>query len=499
MSKLLVGSATDVGLVRSNNQDQLLVAPGLYAVADGMGGHAAGEVASATAVEALRAAFEASDQRSADALRNAARAANRAVWEQAQSHRAMHGMGTTLVALAVVERQDGTNGLAVAHIGDSRVYLLREGSFLQLTVDHSLVQELVDDGQISQAQAAVHPQRHVLTRALGVEPSAEVDLLAVEPRHGDRYLLCSDGLPREVPDDEIATVLLSFPDPSEAAKQLVGLANSRGGSDNVTVVVVDVRANGQDPDTLITLSQPIPVGTNGQPESFSSSEALDASAPLAAVALPSGGPAGVVPDEGPVPGELPPQPASQLPATARPVTRPFALFTWRVGGFVTAVCFVVGGAIGALAWYARSAYFVGLSGREITIFQGRPGGVLWFEPTVAERTRYNSSSVLPSVLVKLRAGYLEPSVPRARQFISNQVAEKIEAQGETPASARGAPRSAKHVSTPKKSPVSGAKTRQPSAHGTTATSPSTTAPAQKAYPSGQPKKRLPTKLGAATK
>jgi protein phosphatase len=499
MSKLLVGSATDVGLVRSNNQDQLLVAPGLYAVADGMGGHAAGEVASATAVKALRAAFEASDQRSADALLNAARAANRAVWEQAQSHRAMHGMGTTLVALAVVERQDGTNGLAVAHIGDSRLYLLREGSFLQLTVDHSLVQELVDDGQISQAQAAVHPQRHVLTRALGVEPSVDVDLLAVEPHHGDRYLLCSDGLPREAPDDEIAAVLLSFPDPSEAAKQLVGLANSRGGSDNVTVVVVDVRANGQAPDTLITLSQPVPVDTNGRPEGFGSSRPLGASAAVTTITLPSKGPAGVAPDEVPAAAELPPQPGSQLPATARPARRPFALFTWRVGGFVAAVCFVIGGVIGALAWYGRSAYFVGLSGREITIFQGRPGGVLWFEPTVAERTRYNSSSVLPSVLVKLRAGYLEPSVPRARQFISNQVAEKIEAQGETPASARGAPRSAKHVSTPKSSPLTGAKAHQPSAHGTTETSPSTTVPAKKAPPSVQPKRHLSTKLGTATK
>ena len=499
MSKLLVGSATDVGLVRSNNQDQLLVAPGLYAVADGMGGHAAGEVASATAVKALRAAFEASDQRSADALLNAARAANRAVWEQAQSHRAMHGMGTTLVALAVVERQDGTNGLAVAHIGDSRLYLLREGSFLQLTVDHSLVQELVDDGQISQAQAAVHPQRHVLTRALGVEPSVDVDLLAVEPRHGDRYLLCSDGLPREAPDDEIAAVLLSVPDPSEAAKQLVGLANSRGGSDNVTVVVVDVRANGQDPDTLITLSQPVPVDTNGQPEGFGSSRPFGTSAAVTAVALPSKGPAGDTPGEVPVAAELLPDLGSQLPPTTRPVRRPFALFTWRVGGFVAAVCFVIGGVIGALAWYARSAYFVGLLGHEITIFQGRPGGVLWFEPTVAERTRYNSSSVLPSVLVKLRAGYLEPSVPRARQFISNQVAEKIEAQAETPASARGAPRSAKHASTPKSSPPTGAKAGRPSAHGATKTSPSTTVPTKQAPPAVQPKRHISTKLGTATK
>ena len=254
MSKLVVGSATDVGLVRANNQDQLLVCPGLYAVADGMGGHAAGEVASLTAIRALRAAFEASDQRSATALADAAKAANRAIWEQARANREMFGMGTTLVAVAVVERDDGTNGLALVHIGDSRVYLLRDGALRQLTVDHSLVQELVDDGQISQAQAAVHPQRHVLTRALGVEPAADVDLLDLSPNHGDRYVLCSDGLSREASDDQIAAVLRRFADPSEAARELVALARSRGGSDNITVVVVDVRGNDDGPDGTIAVT-----------------------------------------------------------------------------------------------------------------------------------------------------------------------------------------------------------------------------------------------------
>ena len=215
----MVGSATDIGLVRSNNQDQLLVAPGLYAVADGMGGHAAGEVASLTAIKALDAAFEASDERTAGSLESAAKAANRAVWEQARTNRGMLGMGTTLVALAVVEKDDGTSGLAVAHIGDSRLYLYRDKALMQVTVDHSLVQELIDEGQISEAQAAVHPQRHVLTRALGVEPAVDVDMIEIAPEDDDRYLLCSDGLPREASDDQIAAILSRFPDPSEAAKR----------------------------------------------------------------------------------------------------------------------------------------------------------------------------------------------------------------------------------------------------------------------------------------
>ena len=520
MSKLLVGSATDVGLVRSNNQDQLLVAPGLYAVADGMGGHAAGEVASATAVKALRAAFEASDQRSAEALLNAARAANRAVWEQAQSHRAMHGMGTTLVTIAVIEHQDGTSGLAVAHIGDSRAYLLREGTLSQLTIDHSLVQELVNDGQISEAQAAVHPQRHVLTRALGVEPSVEVDLLAVDPRHGDRYLLCSDGLSREASDTEIASVLERHTDPSKAAKELVRLANSRGGSDNVTVVVVDVLANGAGPEAVISVGELRPTAANGVPAPIGHSGSLESTSPVLTLAkeaqarragrdgAPAPGelqPERVTPDEEDPPGHVEGwaatasgpaakharrKPASNRPGAAGPLT-------WRVAGFVVAVCVVVGGAIAAIAWYARSAYYVGLAKDRITIFQGRPGGVLWFQPTVAEQTRYTSAAVLPSELATLQSGYLEPSLARARQYISNEVADKVESEGVTPASARGAPRTAKHTSTqatptrkastPKTSTVQTTKTTAGAKPATGASS----APAKAA-----PAKAAPAKAGA---
>ena len=484
MSKLLVGSATDVGLVRSINQDQALVAPGLYAVADGMGGHAAGEVASATAVTALRAAFEVSGQRSAGALLNAAKAANRAVWEQAQAHRAMHGMGTTLVVIAVVEREDGTNGLAVAHIGDSRAYLFRDGQLTQLTVDHSYVQELVDDGQISQAQAAVHPQRHVLTRALGVEPSVDVDLIAMDPRHGDRYLLCSDGLPREASDAEIAGVLERFTDPSRAAKELVDLANSLGGSDNITVVVLDVLPNGSTPEALITIPVPGEMPAPRQPKTDA-----DGTAPRPERAQPEGGqlegaqldraqldrarPEGGQLEGGRVATATRPQletgpelsgdnrdqpgtpltAVSQGPPAGLEPPAPSRLVTWRLIGFVAAICFVIGGAIGALAWYARSAYFVSISHGKITVFQGRPGGVMWFQPTLAQRTPYTASSVPSYYLVALRAGQPEPSLAQAKLYITRMVEEKIEAEGVTPRSARGAPHAATRKSTPaRKSP-----------------------------------------------
>ena len=153
MTTLRAASATDVGKVRSNNQDQLLVAFPLFAVADGMGGHAAGEVASLTAVEALRAGFN--QEEATAGLIAAAKSANRAVWDKSQQDAELRGMGTTLVALALVT-EHGEEQLAVINVGDSRVYLLRNGELDQLTVDHSLVQELMDDGQLSEAEAAVH-------------------------------------------------------------------------------------------------------------------------------------------------------------------------------------------------------------------------------------------------------------------------------------------------------------------------------------------------------
>jgi PPM family protein phosphatase len=403
VTKLVVGSASDVGLVRSSNQDQLLVSPGLYAVADGMGGHAAGEVASATAVTALAAAFGATDHHTAASLESAAKAANRAVWEQARSNRAMFGMGTTLVAIAVVEKEDGTNGLTVAHIGDSRLYAYRDGVIKQVTVDHSLVQELVDDGQISEAQAAVHPQRHVLTRALGVEPTIEVDIIELAPKHGDRYLLCSDGLPREVSDDQIAAVLSRFSNPAEAARELVAVANLRGGSDNITVVLIDVVASESSPDTVIVVPSPaVPGPTTSAP---------------------------------PPPGRTAQRRQRSAPGPKR--------VTFRVVSFVAALIIVIGGAIACIGWYGRSSYFVALSKGRITIFQGRPGGVLWFQPTVVERTADTASSVLSYRLQVLGSGQEEPSLAQARQYITNLLAEKIEAEGNGKPLPRGAPRSAK--------------------------------------------------------
>ncbi|MGI8493626.1 MAG: Stp1/IreP family PP2C-type Ser/Thr phosphatase, partial [Acidimicrobiales bacterium] len=244
MTGVRSGAATDVGLIRAGNEDSWLVAPPLFAVADGMGGHAAGEFSSATAVRALKDAWEEGGAAGPEGLADAARAANRAVWAQAVEHPEMRGMGTTLVAAALVP--DGEeDAVAVVNVGDSRVYLMRDGELEQLTEDHTLVAELVAEGQIAEEEAEFHPQRHVLTRALGVDPEVDVDLSVVRLRPEDRFLLCSDGLSREVTDQQIAAVLRRLADPAEAARELVAEAKMRGGSGNITVVVIDVPS----PDT----------------------------------------------------------------------------------------------------------------------------------------------------------------------------------------------------------------------------------------------------------
>ncbi|MCZ7527900.1 MAG: Stp1/IreP family PP2C-type Ser/Thr phosphatase [Acidimicrobiia bacterium] len=237
--RLTARGATDVGRVREENEDGFLVDErvGLYAVADGMGGHRAGEVASATALEALRASVAAGS-----AVRDAVLAANAAVHEKAAGDAELAGMGTTLTAATLAA--GGT--LLVAHVGDSRAYVLRDGELRQVTVDHSLVEELVREGRLTPEQATVHPHRSIITRALGVDAEVEVDLYSVELRPGDRVLLCSDGLTSMVRPDGVATVLRREDDAERAARALVDTANAAGGEDNITVVVVDVE-DGDDP------------------------------------------------------------------------------------------------------------------------------------------------------------------------------------------------------------------------------------------------------------
>lgn len=230
--RLVTGEATDVGKVRDHNEDGYLVDDGLglAAVADGIGGHRGGEVASATAIEALHASF-------ADhgGLRDAVLAANDAVLERANADEALRGMGTTLTAGVLGD--DGT--LLVGHVGDSRAYLLRDSELLRITTDHSLVEELMAAGELTEEEAERDPRRSMITRALGLDADLVVDLYPVSLAPGDRVMLCSDGLTTMVSEDTIADVLAGEDDPATAAQRLVDAANAAGGVDNTTVLVLD--------------------------------------------------------------------------------------------------------------------------------------------------------------------------------------------------------------------------------------------------------------------
>jgi protein phosphatase len=231
--------ATDVGRVRDHNEDGYLVddSLGLVAVADGMGGHNAGEVASAAALDALRIAFGAGSTIDA-----AVAAANDIVFEQSVADQSLRGMGTTLTAGAL--GIDGT--LLLGHVGDSRAYLLRDGTFDRITTDHSLVEELIQAGELTEEQAEQDPRRSMITRALGLEPGVVVDLESVHLRDGDRVLFCSDGLTTMLSEDQIGELLRSEPDPDVAARRLVDDANQAGGADNITVLLVDIEDDGED-------------------------------------------------------------------------------------------------------------------------------------------------------------------------------------------------------------------------------------------------------------
>lgn len=227
------GSRTDVGCLRDHNEDSLAVSPPLYVVADGMGGHAAGEVASEIAVNTIVATMP--DHADAQGLADAVVEANREVIQASHDERGREGMGCTVTA-AMLEGER----LVIAQVGDSRAYLMHKGSLQQVTRDHSLMAELIEAGDITPEEARVHPKRSVITRALGSDPLMQPDIYELNVEAGDRLLLCSDGLSTMLTDDQIASTLSRIGDAQRCASQLVNEAIEVGGFDNITVIVVDI-------------------------------------------------------------------------------------------------------------------------------------------------------------------------------------------------------------------------------------------------------------------
>lgn len=440
--QLVGGAATDTGRVRAANEDSVLIADGVFAVADGMGGHRGGEVASTAALEAFNEAVGSGG--TAQALVDGVNAANSAVYELSSTDARLAGMGTTLVALAAVD-EGGVEQVAVINIGDSRVYLLSGDELVQISEDHSLVETMVRTGQLSAEEASVHPRRNVLTRALGIEPAVEVDGWVVQPRSGDRFLLCSDGLFNELDPDEIASVLRQLPDPSEAAFQLVRLANEAGGRDNISAVVVDVvdgpgdsRGDATVGERLVRFTETsdeqiiraddtqvfvsAPVAPTPSTEAGGDADVLDALDVLSADDRPrpaavdgqaeAGGTAPAPPDVQGGDPEPAPSPATEPegpPASARrtvdaPAEPPRAprrsealaaeaqavpkdkRFTWRVWALLVAIVAVVVVAFVAIVVAGRSGYFLEAEGGELVLYEGRRGGLLFIDPERVEPT-----------------------------------------------------------------------------------------------------------------
>lgn len=235
---LRVGAATDTGRVRDHNEDSALAEGGIFVVADGMGGHAAGEVASGIVVETMRELVTRGDLTSDDVTRQLV-LANQRILEAVASHPEQKGMGTTASGLALVTA-GGADHWAVFNVGDSRVYRYIDGALTQVTVDHSEVQELVDAGVITAQEARVHPSRNVVTRSLGTDYAYQSDIWVLPPYAGERFVICSDGLTNEISDERLREILQHDPDPQVAAEELVRAAVEAGGRDNVTVVVVNL-------------------------------------------------------------------------------------------------------------------------------------------------------------------------------------------------------------------------------------------------------------------
>ncbi|MGA0864187.1 MAG: Stp1/IreP family PP2C-type Ser/Thr phosphatase [Ilumatobacteraceae bacterium] len=361
--KLSWGAYTDTGMVRQQNEDSFIAEENLYVVADGMGGHNAGEVASALAVTTLRSGAK-DGVVEADRLRELVQQANTAIYTASLDDSTQSGMGTTLTAVVVVPGVEPR--VMVANVGDSRTYLWRDQHLSRITVDHSYVQELVNEGIITPEEARTHPRRNIVTRALGIDRSVAVDVFSQVVRTGDRLVLCSDGLVDEVPDADIAAALGVHRDPQLAAEALVMLANENGGRDNTTVVVVDV---------LDDVSDPVEMPTTP-----------DHTAPIEGL-------------------------ATTKPARKERLTLGVALF-WSV-----AVALVVS-AVTIVGVWARSGYYLAFDDDDrVTIYRGRVGGVLWFEPTIDTQTELDRNELPDDILAEVESNRSFVSSASARKYL----------------------------------------------------------------------------------
>jgi PPM family protein phosphatase len=404
-------AGTDTGLQRRANEDSLLARSPLFVVADGMGGAQAGEVASKIAVESFQAGLP-HDTSPEEALAARALAANARIYDLSRRNAEQAGMGTTLTALYVGEQE-----VAIAHVGDSRAYCTREGELLRLTDDHSLVDELIREGRLTPEEAEEHPQRSIITRALGPEETVEIDTRSFRARPGDLYLLCSDGLTSMVPESRLAELLRQHAGARlrDVGEALIAEANRAGGRDNITVILLrleEVHIGGGAHQEL----QPTVVGMPAPPSSGAHQPAPSTAAPLpnrSISAAPPPSPAPALSRAAPLPATAPhttSMPTAPRPvATRRPRAAPAAVDRARPRRLRRALpALVVLAVLGLLAAggyvASQSVYFIGTNSRGlVTIYQGfpyqLPGGLELYDS-------YYVSGVGASTLSPTRRGML---------------------------------------------------------------------------------------------
>jgi PPM family protein phosphatase len=409
---LRYAARSDVGLLREGNEDSAYAGPHLLAIADGMGGHAAGEVASSVAISALTGLdADMPVEHLLDALAAAVAQANNTLHEMSIEDPSVEGMGTTLTVLLW---SDGT--IAICHIGDSRAYLLRDGELHQITRDHTLVQSLVDDGRLSPAQAATHPQRSLVLRALQSGTEAEPDLSLIEAKANDRYLLCSDGLSDVVSEGTLRETLLQLTDREAAVARLIELANNGGGPDNITCIVADVVDSDAEPSA-------------GQPSVVVGAVSNGDGRPLVQTDSPAGRAykltRGGTPDVTAIGTPAPDGQAGRDRETGeddsgaadhRAPRRRWPVVTTIL---VVLVIVIVGG--GYAAWrYTQAQYYVGTDGRQVIIYRGVSQKVLGMSlSSVYQKTGIPLSHVPSTDLAQVQSTIPSTSLADARKTVSN--------------------------------------------------------------------------------
>ena len=460
MAVLRWGAATDPGQIRDANEDTFVAEPMIFAVADGMGGHRAGEVASAFAASILRDRFG-HGAINEEYVAGVVAEANTAIFGAARANPDQTGMGTTVTALTVMVGppqltqsafvgkdigNDGTTNspreerLALLNVGDSRTYRFRHDKLVRITVDHSYVQELVVTGHITEEEARTHPRRNIVTRALGIEPYVRPDIWSMPIVRGDRFILCSDGLVDEVPDHEIADQVRATKEPQLLADRLVAMANRHGGRDNITVVVVDVVEGEDPPDPTGELSFD-PTWAEGveEPPEWADDRAV--------VAVPeTKNPVSFLPPISP-PAQAPPTATTSRSRKSRdrasdkvamvkvamvetvesdaatqrqkgPGKRRLTVGTFLFGLMLALIATLT---VTLLAVYARSGYFIGFKGDTVVIYKGQPGGLLWFDPTVNAPTTKRRNQLATETITVVEGHKTFDSATAAAEFLNDFV------------------------------------------------------------------------------